>query len=100
MTSLIIDSSSDQEDNNQDDEREFLENFLSFRRKRKSRKKQTNALVKEAQQIIQELQQHGGIKEVVKRKKLGEKLTGGQLGWKICLIQMPLRGKRKKLETP
>ena len=96
MTSLIIDSSSDQEDNNQDDEREFLENFLSFRRKRKSRKKRTNALVKEAQQIIQELQQHGGIKEVVKRKKLGKKLTGGAIGMEdTSNPNAPLRKKKK-----
>ena len=38
MTSLIIDSSSDQEDNNQDDEREFLENVLSFTKKKNQEK--------------------------------------------------------------
>ena len=38
--------------------------------------------MKEAQQIIQELQQHGGIKEggVVTKKRLRKKLTGGAIG--------------------
>ena len=57
--------------------------------------------MKEAQQIIQELQQHGGIKEVVKRKKLGKKLTGGPIGMEdMSNPNAPLRKKEKSWKPP
>ena len=58
--------------------------------------------MKEAQQIIQELQQHGGVKEggVVKRKKLGKKLTGGAIGMEDTSNPNAPPRKKKKAGNP
>ena len=58
--------------------------------------------MKEAQQIIQELQQHGGVKEggVIKRKKLGKKLTGGAIGMEDTSNPNAPPRKKKKAGNP
>ena len=58
-------------------------------------------MVKEAQQIIQELQQHGGVKEGgVKRKKLGKKLTGEAIGMEDTSNPNAPPRKKKKAGNP
>ena len=52
--------------------------------------------------IIQELKQHGGIKEggVIKRKKLGKKLTGGAIGMEDTSNPNAPPRKKKKAGNP
>ena len=86
----------DDESNSDEDERCFLERFLKKRKQHRSREKQANTLVLEAQQLINELQ-HG----VPRKKFLAKKksLKEVQLVLKIHLGQMPLQ-RRKKPKTP
>ena len=56
--------------------------------------------MKDAQQIIQELQQYGGVKEVVKRKKLGKNLTGGAIGMEDTSNPNAPQRKKKKAGNP
>ena len=82
----------DDESNSDEDERLFLERFLKKCRQHQSRKKRTNALVLEAQQLINELQ-HG----VLRKKFLAKKrsLKGGAIG-----LENTSRPKKKKSENP
>ena len=65
----------DDESNSDEDERRFLERFLKKCRQHQSRKKRTNALVLEAQQLINELQ-HGVPRKLAEKRSL----KGGAIG--------------------
>ena len=70
----------DDEDDHQNDERKFLEDFLKYH-KRHSRKKRTNALVKEAQKLIQDIQNFEKSTAAAAGKKIKKRpLIGGAIG--------------------
>ena len=97
MTSLthIID---DDEDDHQNDERKFLEDFLKYR-KRHSRKKRTNAPVKEAQKLIQDIQ--NGEKSPAAGKKIKKRpLIGGAIGLESTSTPNAPPKKKKKTGNP
>ena len=85
----------DDESNSDEDERRFLERFLKKRKQHRSRKKQTNALVLEAQQLINKLQ-HG-----VPPRKFAKKrsLKGGAIGLENT-SRPNAPPKKKKAENP
>ena len=84
----------DDESNSDEDGRRFLEIFLKKRKQHQSRKKRTNALILEAQQLINELQH--GVPRKLAKKGVSKEV---QLVLKIHLGQMPLQ-RRKKPKTP
>ena len=55
--------------------KEFFEQFLKYRKKKASREKRTNSLVREAQQLIEESQNDGS--KISKKRK---RLLGGEFG--------------------
>ena len=55
--------------------KEFFEQFLKYQKKKASRKKRTNSLVREAQQLIEEIQNDGS--KISKKRK---RLLGGAIG--------------------
>ena len=78
MTSLthIIDN----DDHQNDDERKFLEDFLKYH-KRHSRQKRTNAIVKEAQKLTQDIQNGEKSAAAAAGKKIKKcPLIGGAIG--------------------
>ena len=86
----------DHESNSDEDERCFLERFLKKHKQHQSRKKQTNALILEAQQLINELQHGVPRKKFLAKKGVSKEV---QLVLKIHLGQMTLQ-RRTKLKTP
>ena len=69
----------DDEDDHQNNERKFLEGFLKYR-ERHSRKNRTNALVKEAQKLIQDIQ-NGKKSAAAAEKKDQETPTHWRCYW-------------------
>ena len=59
----------DDKSNSDEDKRHFLERFLKKHKQHRSRKKRTNALMLEAQQLINELQ-HGVPRKLAKKRSL------------------------------
>ena len=55
--------------------KEFFEQFLKYRKKKASRKKRTNSLICEVQQLIEEIQNDGS--KISKKRK---RLLGGAIG--------------------
>ena len=85
----------DDESNSDEDERRFLERFLKKRRQHRSRKKQTNALVLEARQLINKLQ-HGVPRKLARKRSL----KGGAIGLENTSRPNAPPKKKKKAENP
>ena len=62
-------SNYDTESDSDNEDRRLLERFLHKRKKRRSRKKRTNSLVMEAQQLICEINERERTKKKTERRK-------------------------------
>ena len=69
--SALIDNSSNNDDESDDEEKsmDVFEQFLKYRKKKASRKKRTNSLVREATRLIQEIQRKNGEPKKCTTKK-------------------------------
>ena len=95
MSAALIDNSSNNDDESDEDNTvDVFEQFLKYRKKKASRKKCMNSLVREATRLIEEIQRKNEP-----RKRMAKKPRSWEepLVSKETLLQMPLpRIKRKK----
>ena len=60
MSALIDNSSNNDDEYDEDNTMDIFEQFLKYRKKKASRKKHTNSLVREATRLIEEIQRKNG----------------------------------------
>ena len=69
MSAVLIDNSSNNDDeSDEDNTMDVFEQFLKYRKKKASRKKRTNSLVREATRIIEEIQRKNEPKKHMAKK--------------------------------
>ena len=98
MSALIDNSSSNDDEYDEDNTMDVFEQFLKYRKKKASRKKCTNSLVRETTRLIEEIQRKNGgepKKCMTKKPRSWEE----PLVSKETSLQMPLP-RRKRKKTP
>ena len=97
MSAALIDNSSNNDDeSDEDNTMDVFEQFLKYRKKKASRKKRTNSPVREATRLIEEIQRKN---EPKKRTTKKPRSWEGPLVSKETPLQMPLP-RRKRKKTP
>ena len=97
MSAALIDNSSNNDDESvEDNTMDVFEQFLKYRKKKASRKKCTNSLVREATRLIEEIQRKNEPRKCTAKKPRSweEPLVS-----KETLLQMPLP-RRKERKPP
>ena len=97
MSAALIDNSSNNDDESDEDNTvDVFEEFLKYRKKKASRKKRTNSLVREATRLLEEIQRKNEPrKHTAKNPRSWEE----PLVSKETPLQMPLP-RRKRKKTP
>ena len=96
MSALIDNSSNNDNESDKDNTMDVFEQFLKYRKKKASRKKRTNSLVREATRLIEEIQRKN---EPKKRTTKKTSLMGGAIGLEGNFIANA-PPKKKKKENP
>ena len=96
MSALIDNSSNNDDESDKDNAMDVFEQFLKYRKKKASRKKCTNSLVREATRLTEEIQRKNEPKKGTTKKPRSweEPLVS-----KETSLQMPLP-RRKRKKTP
>ena len=68
MFALIDNSSNNNDEYDEDNTMDVFEQFLKYRKKKASRKKRTNSLVREATRLIEEIQRKNEPKKCMMKK--------------------------------
>ena len=68
MSALIDNSSNNDDEYDEDNTMDVFEQFLKYRKKKASRKKRTNSLVREATRLIEEIQRKNEPKKCMMKK--------------------------------
>ena len=96
MSALVNNSSNNDDKYDEDNTMDVFEQFLKYRKKKASRKKRTNSLVREATRLIEEIQRKNEPKKgMMKKPRSWEE----PLVSKETSLQMPLP-RRKRKKTP
>ena len=97
MSAALIDNSSNNDDESDEDNTvDVFEQFLKYRKKKASRKKCTNSLVREATRLIEEIQRKNEPRKCTAKKT---PLMGGAIGLeRNSIANAP--PKKKKKENP
>ena len=96
MSALIDNSSNNDDESDEDNTMDVFEQFLKYRKKKASRKKRTNSLVHEATRLLEEIQRKNEPKSAQQKKTHSREEP---LVSKETSLQMPLP-RRKRKKTP
>ena len=97
MSAALIDNSSNNDDeSDEDNTMDVFEQFLKYRKKKASRKKRTNSLVCEATRLIEEIQRKNEPRKCTVKKPCSWEEP---LVLKETPLQMPLP-RRERKKTP
>ena len=96
MSALIDNSSNNDDESDKDNTVDDFEQFLKYRKKKASRKKCTNSLVREATRLIEEIQRKNEPKKLMTKKPHSWEEP---LASKETPLQMPLP-RRKERKPP
>ena len=103
MSALIDNSSNNDDESDKDKSMDVFEQFLKYRKKKASRKKCTNSLVREATRLIEEIQRkYGGEpKKMHNEKTPPQSLMGGAIGLEgNSIANAPPPPIKRKKENP
>ena len=95
MSAALIDNSSNNDDESDEDNTvDVFEQFLKYRKKKASRNKHTNSLVREATRLIEEIQRKNKPRKCTAKKN---PLMGGAIGLKgNSIANAPPKKKQKE----
>ena len=100
LTTIIDNSSNNNDESDEDKSMDIFEQFLKYRKRKASRKKRTNSLVHEATRLIEEIQRKNGEPKNAPRKTLLNRSWEEPLVLKETPLQMLPPKKKKKEENP
>ena len=97
MSALVDNSSNNDDESDEDNTMDIFEQFLKYRKKKASRKKCTNSLVHEATRLIEEIQRKNEPKKGTMKKT---PLMGGAIGLEGNFIANAPQKEEKERKPP